>query len=755
MADKVKVLIGEINDQELEYQQEKHLEAEIVDYDNQASTLSATDVRAAINELDLEKENKSEKGQPNGYASLDENGEVPLDELPLDDLKTSLVRNIYVALNGNDSTGDGSLTYPFASIGAAITFINANYTLSATENAMIHVAAGEYTEDTLVLPRFCSIWGQHYRTRIVSSATNIDLIQSSGANTIKGLLLSGVTNSSNYLIKINTTQESRVTIQDVSFSTYEVAGNVSNGIYINSSSGIVTVRLKQVDFENLIGNCVYLDNNAFVLVRGSQVFDCSSATYINANNNSKYSIQNLDVESLNVGIYHRNTGDSEIYSSDLKSCNIPLDKNNNSVLVLQSVAFLSENIIVDNIDGIEGFVLDEIENDDKYRVFNEFSVGNPGYGKESIFGEGDSYTNGMLVYTYDGTTYTDISEEAKSPTSSTFSFPSSGTTREIYIASTKVHNGTMNPILHWGIKASIATSASTDGEIVSEYWNGASWVEFNTMSTESSGSYFPHANKIFERTGSEQIRYTYILDQDWAVNDPVSYGSNLYWARFRAVTVPTTLPVFEQFKLHTNRTEINSDGFMEYFGQARPVRSITLPDFYSAVNSPADRDIFIQDDFAIGKIENKFVNNSIDQSSILMYLPSDIDTSCPIDLHLVFFQEDGNNQSVDWTIRWIINRENDPLYPNVQDAPTTNPNIKSKNVSAIPVGDNQQTTLTVQMDIPEFLASTSNHKNDILGIQIQRNGNTDNNNGDITLIVAQLFYVAHNQGGHIDSLHEA
>ena len=35
--------------------------------------------------------------------------------------------------------------------------------------------------------------------------------------------------------------------------------------------------------------------------------------------------------------------------------------------------------------------------------------------------------------------------------------------------------------------------------------------------------------------------------------------------RYRIVEALTTSPVFEQFKIHSNRTEINADGFMEYF----------------------------------------------------------------------------------------------------------------------------------------------------------------------------------------------
>jgi len=47
-----------------------------------AGNLAATDAEGAINELDSEKQAVSEKGQANGYAGLDGNGEVPQAQLP-------------------------------------------------------------------------------------------------------------------------------------------------------------------------------------------------------------------------------------------------------------------------------------------------------------------------------------------------------------------------------------------------------------------------------------------------------------------------------------------------------------------------------------------------------------------------------------------------------------------------------------------------------------------------------------------------
>lgn len=78
-----------------------------------SGNISSTTVQAAINELDAEKQSLSEKGQANGYASLDATGKVPAGQLPayVDDVLeyanlaafpvSGETGKIYVALNTN------------------------------------------------------------------------------------------------------------------------------------------------------------------------------------------------------------------------------------------------------------------------------------------------------------------------------------------------------------------------------------------------------------------------------------------------------------------------------------------------------------------------------------------------------------------------------------------------------------------------------------------------------------------------------
>ena len=57
---------------------------------------------------------------------------------------------------------------------------------------------------------------------------------------------------------------------------------------------------------------------------------------------------------------------------------------------------------------------------------------------------------------------------------------------------------TGNRLIWAGNKVAV-TTAAVGGEIVAEYWNGSSWIEFNTMSTISGGQYLPKGKALFSK----------------------------------------------------------------------------------------------------------------------------------------------------------------------------------------------------------------------------------------------------------------
>jgi len=288
---------------------------------------------------------------------------------------------------------------------------------------------------------------------------------------------------------------------------------------------------------------------------------------------------------------------------------------------------------------------DDKEGDEAWRVVGELSVGVPEQGAETVLGEGDSYTRGMVVLNYtgatgggDGSFNADVSSAAASASGSTFGFPS-GATGDAIVWGSSLETSA-DTLKHWGLKMKQTTAMSTDGEVIWEVWDGAAWAEMNVMSIES-GLFYRYANDVFIRaSSSEQIRYGIGLETTWASK---SLNSNdLFWSRVRIVTQPTTDPVFEQSKLHTSRFEVNADGTAEFFGTARYQESLV-----TAGNAFGESGGVTHLTVAVGsggvptgwtqQNKNSDLNGNGDAIMMQYTLPSGIDTGQPIFVTLTYY----------------------------------------------------------------------------------------------------------------------
>jgi len=395
------------------------------------------------------------------------------------------------------------------------------------------------------------------------------------------------------------------------------------------------------------------------------------------------------------------------------------------------------------------------DGDEGFNIIGELHVGQPEMGSESCIGEGDSVFRGQLCYVYDNGTssYTDKSTEASSASDSTFTM---GTDiNDAIYWSTNIQTPS-DYYQFLGLKADINTALVIgSGETIFEYWNGSSWTELVYMITQSSGKYLPLAKTVFEQTGSTQIRFNINILDDWAKNDPISSGINRFWVRMRIVTTITTAPVIEQTKQHTNRTEINSDGWIEYFGKARPL--VRLPWDWGMTSamaqSPADQDLYLGDSLGVGRIENKFANGATDQQGLNAYIPLDIDTSSPVKLRFSYVTDDASAGNIRIVVRWGWSQDGDSVYRTTTDAPTAGTNEQSvTEIFAAPTSANIQASHVVSLDISDMISrsSSSDPDGDIMWVTIERNGGDgdDTHNGDISIINMAPYYYCWCEGGH-------
>jgi hypothetical protein len=375
---------------------------------------------------------------------------------------------------------------------------------------------------------------------------------------------------------------------------------------------------------------------------------------------------------------------------------------------------------------LQASFLSLVEGDESWTTLAELHVGSPGFPRESAFGGGDSYVNGMLVYTYDdgstaetgsitvfaegpvppgrvivtsaahglsngdrititGTTnynglyevfgagedtfeieanwlgddatgtwtntgYIDKFTEASSPDSSTFAM-GADVNDALYLGS-RVPISASDYHRFFGIKFLTTVAAVLgSGDMVAEYWNGSAWTAFNTMTCQSAVPYYRQGSKMFTATaGNYQMTFDPYINTDWTANDPVTLGTNYYWVRFRVTTATiTTPPTFEQIKLHTNRTELNADGYREMFGNARAYEG--FPVFWNSFQdvqgvNVADQELHRSTNCRAAFLNNDFTSVGLDVGAAFP-LPRWVDTSAPLKVEVVIIPEVGGTPGGD------------------------------------------------------------------------------------------------------------
>lgn len=398
--------------------------------------------------------------------------------------------------------------------------------------------------------------------------------------------------------------------------------------------------------------------------------------------------------------------------------------------------------------GFYASLIDITEDDEGFNVFGELHVGIPERGAESVMGEGDSYTRSMLVYTETaGGVFTDVSEAAKSASGSTFTFPGVAADNAVYVASSLANASDV--LKHFGIKVKTDTACVPGtGEIVAEYWNGSAWTEVNAMEVASSGAYYPYAKQYFERVGSCHIRYACFLEStttDWAKNDPMTLGTDYFWMRFRIDSTITTAPVIQQFKLHTNRFEVNTDGWIEYFGKARPLSTINwnwglFGGFFGG--EMGSQPIYLSTNL-YGQFSDNEWNTDGDKTGFYTALPLDCDTSCPITVKWACRPDFTGN--VQWTIRWARLTEGDLTYPTSGAAPATYPTEQSIALPSEAVVTGETKTFIVDIDVSDFVSRRETSEGDILAVSIEMT----TAGGDLAGFVLNPTYTKWCEGGHI------
>ena len=609
---------------------------------------------------------------------------------------------VYVGKNGNDSTGSGTIQNPYLTIKAAMAAIT---DATTAKRYTIIVTPGQYAEaNPITCKEYVDIVGTSQNACTVTpTTTTSNLFETIGNINISNISISSVTSAA----AIRITGTGTITIYHSNFSL------CLYGLSINSSASIAAITTNACFFL-LCTTAIHSEGKESIFLSISQAVQC--------------------------------TTDISIADSD-------------ALCVLDISTIDREKVSLPNgYDKIRGLSMDLKTGDEVVHSYSEFSVGRPEAGKESVFGEGDSYTRGMLVYTYNASTtaYSNVTSDVQTPgDSNTISFPATAADNAIYFTTTLLDSSS-NKIIMSGIKTLLTVNLAVgSGSVIHEYWNGAAWSEVHHMGVTASGNYLTAGENYLENVNSYQVRFDDRLIQNAALNDPMGLGVTYYWVRIRVVTAITTSPSWDQIKIHCNRTELNQDGFLEYFGKARPIKSLQIGygAFQAANNSPANVDNYLSDTLAMGMIENSFLNSAIDKTGFNFYVPLDIDTSCPIRFRITYYGTIDGTDTIDWTVSWAHSTDGDTCYTGVIGAPTTAAGEQSiERSTAAPATEGQMKSEIFELNISGAVFERSSaNSGDLIWIAITRTGTADAYAGNINIVNIIPFYTAWRDGGHINN----
>lgn len=675
----------------------------------------------------------------------------------------------------------------FTSLSDAINSITDN---SSSNRYTVSIAPGEYTIDNpIALKDFCNISAMGLRSVVLKPANpTLDMFTGASFTHLVGLVFSGNTGSSWVLnhsvsgsvfiqdcvlrdcsngfkstgvgsileartIAVNNpsatttttvidVQAGKALIDDILFRS---TSNITNGIKVSGAGTLVSIDKLTTTTTNLT-TALELYDGAKVVGSGNNIGFCYDGL-VAYGDNTDVRFDALKIEGCqNDGFRLDNVGTNvelALFATTVTQC-VGLNFNilNPNCIVNGNGFTELNNAYIHPQANVYAYLLDITEDDEGLNILGELHVGTPVRSVESVFGGGDSYTTGMLVYTETELgAFTDVSSAARSASGSTFTFPGIVADNAIYMASSLTDG--VDFLEHYGIKTKIDTVATTgSGEIVLEYWNGSAWTEFNAMEVQSGGSYYTRAKNYFTNSGSNHIRYNIELATDsWTKNDPMSLGTSYYWIRFRIKTAITASPIIQQFKLHTNRFEINPDGWIEYFGTARPIGQLGLS---FAQGKPFEgnmqnQTLYVSQDIGFGGTSNKFTSTT-DKIGVFGFLPFDCDTSSP--LRLVLAGHANLTGTYGWTVRWAWVAEGDSLTYAEPGAPIANSKslVVSKSVTV-----NQLSIFEASLDISEMVSRREGGYGDEIWISIQPTTLPAN----FSLAGSQVRYFKWCEGGHI------
>jgi len=605
----------------------------------------------------------------------------------IDILPSALAPHVYtndvVWVDGVFGTASGpaaDMATPYATItqgmAAAVALLP---TLSNPVVVMVH--PGIYTEAPLTIPAFVTLQsvGGASATIIQASAAAGVLITGTGDAWLKGFTLQGA-NAAGTGIRLTTA--GIFWVDDVDIYDCETGVNVDgatatiNMAYTNierrDAGETVTIGILATNGGLFIGDNISVVGVPGVAVVTNGLQSIGSGSFVNMHKffllacttgaqvttGAKIKMLDGDIVTSTTAMHIAATSGILAVNSVQMQSSATWDllvEHATAVVMSSGIAIDGSKVSITSGASWVGSWVNTQESDAGMTIEGELHVGSHLRPAETAMGGGDSHTLGMAAQTN-----TNLEVGAWNDLTAILA-SASGSVADLFpalIVGSTFYIGGDEPFPGLKIDATIATVLG-GGDIETEYWNGAAWVAFQSMTTAADASYDSYGDELVPDAISLQMRFG--LMPSWATK--ALDGTTKYWVRFKVtVGAITTSPRAEQCKLHTNRTEVNADGFVEHFGNGRPVVVYDLDlEAWAGAVTPGSQDIAYGTNLIIGHDKNSFPNAQTKNLGRGWSVPLNIDTSLPMTLEIEWHPSTTNAGDMTWNIYSLAHADGDVL----------------------------------------------------------------------------------------------
>lgn len=307
-----------------------------------------------------------------------------------------------------------------------------------------------------------------------------------------------------------------------------------------------------------------------------------------------------------------------------------------------------------------------------------------------------------------------------------------------------------NPV---GVKIEIITEASGTSfeDIIWEYWNGADWIKFDTFQSSASPPYYTVRGSFVATPDKYQIRFG--LSSSIAIGTKLLNTANKKWIRARVVNTLSSIPVAGYCKLHVNATEGDSDGFIEYYGNARQVDNLQEWSVALMKNLSDDsihQDIYLNKKIGVrGRLFRKSTNDSITMTD---FLPFEADLGFPFKIKFACVGDNVNAGNVKFTSLWGTSNEGSSIYMDSSSATAMNVTESNSSNAIIHItGSDTESRAELALDFCGVVTNPQDGKPDMVWVSLQRasDDDADTYQGNVTIIQTNVMYVKWCSGGHL------